>query len=105
MTATPTSPAASQQARRGRSASDPGADGPVPRRPDRRRRAATAARADLRRLRPMRRQPETALHSRSNVSAPLNAGEIAERLPTLQEKLDAEQLDSVQGKLSKYFEF
>lgn len=40
-----------------------------------------------------------------NVSAPLTADEIAERLPTLQEKLDAEQLDSVQGKLSKYIEF
>ena len=40
-----------------------------------------------------------------NVSAPLTADEIAERLPTLQEKLDAEQLDSVQGKLSKYLEF
>ena len=40
-----------------------------------------------------------------NVSAPLTADEIAERLPTLQEKLDSEQLDSVQGKLSKYLEF
>lgn len=40
-----------------------------------------------------------------NVSAPLTADEVAERLPTLQEKLGAEQLDSVQGKLSKYLEF
>jgi hypothetical protein len=40
-----------------------------------------------------------------NVSAPLNADEITQRLPTLQQKLDAEQLDSVQGKLSKYLEF
>jgi hypothetical protein len=40
-----------------------------------------------------------------DVSGPLTADEIAKRLPTLQEKLDAEQLDSVQGKLSKYLEF
>jgi len=40
-----------------------------------------------------------------NVSAPLTADEIAERLPMLQEKLDAEQLEPVQGKLSKYLEF
>jgi hypothetical protein len=40
-----------------------------------------------------------------NVSKTLNPDEIAERLPTLQEKLDAEQKDPVQGRLSKYLEF
>jgi hypothetical protein len=40
-----------------------------------------------------------------NVSAPLTADEIAERLPTLREKLDAEQHDAVQGRLRKYLEF
>jgi hypothetical protein len=40
-----------------------------------------------------------------DVSAPLTADEIAQRLPALQQKLDAEHLDPVQGKLSKYLEF
>jgi hypothetical protein len=40
-----------------------------------------------------------------NVSAPLTADEIAELFPGLQEKLDTEQLDAVQGRLRKYLEF
>jgi hypothetical protein len=40
-----------------------------------------------------------------NVSARLTAEQVEERLPTLREKLDAEQLGSVQGRLSKYLEF
>lgn len=40
-----------------------------------------------------------------NVSAPLTEDEIAERLPRLREKLDAEQRDAIQGRLRKYLEF
>jgi hypothetical protein len=40
-----------------------------------------------------------------NVSSPLTADEVAERLPALRDKLDAENHEAVQGRLRKYLEF